>query len=73
MDDTYVHCERQNKKIIIIIQKSQYMIFLTDYLYDTAANKYLNTCQSARILTLWIHLFEVISCIKTPVSTPYNQ
>jgi len=49
------------------------MIFLTDYLYDTAANKYLNTCQSARILTLWIHLFEVISCIKTPVSTPYNQ
>ena len=26
--------------------------FLTIYLYDTAANKYLNTCLSARILTL---------------------
>jgi len=26
--------------------------FISIYLYDTAANKYLNTCLSARILTL---------------------
>jgi len=38
--------------MLYILSLSPSLSLLAIYFYDTAANKYLNTCLSARILTL---------------------